>query len=243
MEMLDKIIDKIQKLLALATSPNEHEASLAAEKAHELLIKHNLDLQEINEKTQLDDYEKVEVGDDRVFRKAEEKFVHNVLEKHFFVMIYTFRKKNENYGKNGSVSTWQNTRVMIVGTHANVQIAVYVRAFLVTKFYQLWMEYKRINNARPSEQQSYFAGLRDGLNKKLEEQKSRIQTERGLVLRPDPNFKEIAKREGLVKGQPIRFARSDEARASGFVDGKSIEIQKGLTSRATDSGLKLTHKS
>ena len=36
-----KVVDKIQKLLALTESSNEHEAALAAEKAHELLAEHN----------------------------------------------------------------------------------------------------------------------------------------------------------------------------------------------------------
>lgn len=42
-----EIIDKIAKLLALATSPNEYEASQAAAKAQELLMVHNLSLGDI----------------------------------------------------------------------------------------------------------------------------------------------------------------------------------------------------
>ncbi len=42
-----KIIDKIQKLLALSKSPNEHEAALAAEKAQELLATYNIDVTEV----------------------------------------------------------------------------------------------------------------------------------------------------------------------------------------------------
>ena len=37
-----KIAEKVQKLLALTESSNEHEAALAAEKAHALLAEHNL---------------------------------------------------------------------------------------------------------------------------------------------------------------------------------------------------------
>jgi len=40
----EKLYDKIRKLLALGESPNEEEASLAIEKAHELLKKHNLSM-------------------------------------------------------------------------------------------------------------------------------------------------------------------------------------------------------
>jgi hypothetical protein len=41
------IINKIKKLLALSHSPNENEAMVAAQKANELLIKHNLSLGDI----------------------------------------------------------------------------------------------------------------------------------------------------------------------------------------------------
>ncbi len=42
-----KILDKIQKLLKLAESPNEHEATLAMEKAHALLAEHNVTMAEV----------------------------------------------------------------------------------------------------------------------------------------------------------------------------------------------------
>lgn len=44
---MQEIIDRITKLLALANSPNEYEASAAAAKASELLTEHNLRLEDI----------------------------------------------------------------------------------------------------------------------------------------------------------------------------------------------------
>ena len=46
-----KILDKIKKLFALATSPNENEAQLAMEKASELLAKHNLSMADLQNET------------------------------------------------------------------------------------------------------------------------------------------------------------------------------------------------
>ncbi|NEZ65551.1 DUF2786 domain-containing protein [Leptolyngbyaceae cyanobacterium CCMR0082] len=46
-----KLIDKIQKLLALAKSPNENEAASAAEKVQALLAEHNLSMSEIKDPT------------------------------------------------------------------------------------------------------------------------------------------------------------------------------------------------
>ena len=44
---MEKIQEKIQKLIALATSSNPHEAKLARDKAEELLTKHNLSMRDI----------------------------------------------------------------------------------------------------------------------------------------------------------------------------------------------------
>ncbi len=41
---LDRVVERVQKLLALSTSQNPHEAALAAAKAQALLFKHNLSL-------------------------------------------------------------------------------------------------------------------------------------------------------------------------------------------------------
>tara|TARA_Y100000310_G_scaffold279695_1_gene298963 strand:+ start:134 stop:856 length:723 start_codon:yes stop_codon:yes gene_type:complete len=43
----EQVIAKVQKLLALATSSNEHEAALAAERANDLLTKHNLTIAQV----------------------------------------------------------------------------------------------------------------------------------------------------------------------------------------------------
>lgn len=42
-----KVVEKIQKLLALATSPNEHEAAAAAAKAQALLLEHQLEMEQV----------------------------------------------------------------------------------------------------------------------------------------------------------------------------------------------------
>jgi hypothetical protein len=45
----EKIADKIKKLLALSKSDNEHEASLALANANKLLMKHNLEMKDLEE--------------------------------------------------------------------------------------------------------------------------------------------------------------------------------------------------
>jgi hypothetical protein len=45
--MTDTLVEKVRKLLALADSPNEHEAALAAQKAQELMLRHGLDMAQV----------------------------------------------------------------------------------------------------------------------------------------------------------------------------------------------------
>lgn len=47
--MEEKVVDKIRKLLALSTSPNEAEAAAAFEKAHALLRMYNLSMADIHD--------------------------------------------------------------------------------------------------------------------------------------------------------------------------------------------------
>ena len=40
---VDRVLERIRKLLALAGSPNQHEAEIAMRKAHELMLRHNIE--------------------------------------------------------------------------------------------------------------------------------------------------------------------------------------------------------
>lgn len=55
-EQLEKVLDKVRKLLALSQSANEHEAALAAEKAQALLAEYNLSLKDVEAKEQHSEY-------------------------------------------------------------------------------------------------------------------------------------------------------------------------------------------
>lgn len=52
--MEEKIKKQISKLLALSTSPNEHEAHSALKKAQELAAKHGLELESLDEKKEVE---------------------------------------------------------------------------------------------------------------------------------------------------------------------------------------------
>lgn len=49
MSSYQKLVERIKKLLALSESSNENEAAIAAQKAQELLVLHNLELSDLSE--------------------------------------------------------------------------------------------------------------------------------------------------------------------------------------------------
>lgn len=223
---IEKVIDKIKKLLSLATSPNEHEAARAAERAHELLVKHNLDMQQVENRPD-PEYVKHRISE-RVYQRVEEKFVLQILRDHFFVHTYQSRPQGDGYP--------YTTKIFMVGTKSNVQIAAYVHGFLISKFRELWLVYKRQNQLGENLRQSYYLGLTRGLLDKLESQKNRIQNERGLVLVKDPQLEKIIDDMKLGKAGSTRMQIRDWVMQDGIDDGKKIQIQRSLTEQADVGG-------
>jgi hypothetical protein len=228
---LDKIIEKIRKCLALATSPNENEAQRAAQKAHELLIRYNLSMQQVEHVKS--EYEEKKV-DEKIFRKAVEKYVDSILINYFFVKVYNYRTPNAKWGMDRDKASWYNTNTVILGTKGNVEIAHYVRMYLVNTFQDLWKDYKRRTSAPPREEQSYYMGLYKGLTEKLRSQTSRIETEMGLVVIPDPELEaRVAEMKNQKERRPDLYS---ESLSAGYEDGKKIEIKRGITSEGKESG-------
>ena len=88
-----KIIERIQKLLNLSESSNGNESRLAAQMAGDLLLRHNLSMQQINGHDS--EVDTREVYDSR-FVKVEDKFVCIILKKFFFVHPYTSKKSDRS---------------------------------------------------------------------------------------------------------------------------------------------------
>jgi len=83
MEPNQNIIEKIKKLLALSTSPNENEASTALRMAMDMLSKHNLSMTEINvEKKESVEHEEVKFTGKR-FSTWRTELLNSVSDAHY----------------------------------------------------------------------------------------------------------------------------------------------------------------
>lgn len=221
-EQIEKIIAKVQKLLALATSCNEHEAKAAAQKAQELMLQYNLEAQQIDFDR---DYSKQEL-----FRasenKTEMKFICPLLDKYFFVRVITIRNKKE-----------KTTRIEMVGDRANTTVAKYVFDFLYRKFPELWKAYKKETGCSERAKQAFYLGLYNGLKTQFDSQRQSTCQERGLVLVDDPKLDEKTKEligEYSYSKSKINI-RDAAATASGEEQGRKLQINKGVENKGTST--------
>lgn len=154
----EKILERVKKLLALASSTNEHEALLAMERVRELYAKYNLDQAsaEINQ-----GFVHLVITHGKKRMSSWEQRIISILSEHFFVRVLTFRQfvvKSRD-----SVHA-----IELIGTRENVLMAEYVYHFLLQQTELLAKKAKAAGTiyAR-AESTSFRLGVLDGFSKKL----------------------------------------------------------------------------
>ncbi len=214
-----KILDKIHKLLALAQSPNEHEAQNAMAKAHEFLLKHNLSLLDVQSEWNYIYKQIGEVGR----RNPIKSIISAIISKFFFVeAIWTFGY-DQHENRSGQV-------LEIYGTPENVEMAEYVYDYLQNIPEILWAEHKRQEKINGNKhRRSFIYGLLDGFYNKLDSQFTENQSKE-LVWTGDPRLQEFYRRRNpRIARSSSRYSRScQDTYNSGITQGKNLVIHKGI---------------
>jgi len=231
--MNTKLVEKIQKLLSLATSANEHEAKLAAEKANELLIKHNLTRDQVEgfgEASYVN-----EIGYISKRYPFEATWASHIVKEHFFVNVLHLKASPQNM---------RTSKIWFIGEKTNVQVARYVFEFLVRKYKELWKVYQYRNGAHNHDKGAYYRGLTLGLDDQLEATKKKVENETGLMVIRDPMIDETTKmHHPKVRSESVSTMTNDaEATMAGYTEGKSLRIARGIESRDDSQVLALGHK-
>lgn len=143
------VLRKVQKLMALATSSNRNEAEQAMIKSQALLLKHNLEYREAEEKVFLK----------RIMKQKREnakmRSIGKILET-FFVSIVFSRGKEFTY-------------LEILGDAVNVEIAEYVASVLDRELENLWNQAKSLAHLKGAiAKNSFFLGLAKGYCNKIQ---------------------------------------------------------------------------
>lgn len=210
---------RIQRLLALAQSDNQHEAEAAMRAARRLMLKYNLDEALA---TSQRGYSFRHLGRPTGRRMAWQKMLGHILSSYFFVEVIIVPVYRPREGKRGSV-------LEACGTPANLEIAAYVHDFLERAAEQSWKAHKRrLRSKSNRERQSYLAGVMRGFLEKLEQEATRNRQE-GLVWVGDPTLRNFFRRRhphirsvsGSGRVQSGAFSAGQEA-------GRRIVLHRGV---------------
>jgi hypothetical protein len=149
----ERILEKVKKLLMLATSSNVHEAELATLKANELLLRHNLDY--LKDKQEPIYLERILM---RPRKDTKLSAIYEILQ-HFIVKPV--------------ISMGTGTCCLEVsGSLTNVKLAGYVGNFLDQEMDRLWeMAKKEHGLSGLRGKNSFFIGVAKGFNEKMKNSK------------------------------------------------------------------------
>lgn len=222
-----KIGDRIARLLALAESPNIHEAEAAMAAAQRLLLKYNIELRDARA---AQGYVWKHLGQPTGRTTEAERVLSLLLGKYFFVEAIWIPVYRPALGKRGSV-------LEICGSSENVAIAEYVHGYLVTTAERLWKEHKaRLGIRKDRDRRTFLAGVMTGMNDKLAREAKKSE-QAGLVWIADADLSRyFRKRHPHVRHVRYAGQRRSEAYAHGREAGRNIVIHKGIQDRPTERG-------
>ncbi len=225
-----KIAERIAKLLALAESPNVHEAEAAMAAAQRLLLKHNVELRQART---AQGYAWKHLGAPTGRTSEADRILSLLLGKYFFVEAIWVPVYRPLEGKRGSV-------LEICGTPENVEIADYVHGYLTHTAARLWREHKDRHAIRSDrDRRTFLAGVMTGMRDKLGRETKRSET-LGLVWVADADLLSYFRRRHPYV-RHVRYAgqRRTEAYAHGREAGQKIVIHKGVREKPRERGLLL----
>jgi hypothetical protein len=190
------VLRRIARLLALAESPNVHEAAAAMNEARRLMLVHNIDA---GASAEAPGYGFRHVGEVKARNDVAEKVLAGILSRHFFVSVIWVPAYLPLEARRGRV-------LELCGTPANLEVAVYVHGFLMATGERLWRAHKQAAGI-PSdrERRRFIAGVMIGFDEKLDAG-ARQSRQEGLVVHAD------AQREDYLRRRyPRRTSRGGSA--------------------------------
>jgi Protein of unknown function (DUF2786)/SprT-like family len=222
-----KIIERVARLLALAESPNVHEAEAAMAAAQRLMLKYNVEQQQAGGVQQ---YGFKHLGEPSGRVGEAERVLASILAKHFFVEVIWVPVYRPLEGKRGSV-------LEVCGTAENLEMAEYAHSFLRHTAAELWDEHKRKTRERSNrERRTFVAGVMAGFADKLSRQAQKSTSE-GLVWLKDADLSTFYRaRHPYIRNVRYGGQRRSPAFASGKEAGKNIVLRKPIKGTAVDRG-------
>lgn len=225
----NRVVQRIRKLLALAESPNQHEAEAAATAARKLMLRFNIEVEREAPEPAAKRYGFRHLGRPSGRILEHDRRLALILTTYFFVDGLWVPVYRPLEGKRGSV-------LEICGLEPNLAMAEHVHTFLSETALRLWAEYRRTAERTSNrDRQAFLAGVMSGFEAKLAAQNSQFQ-EQGLVWVPGPELGAYFKRR-YPRTQTVRRggASRNAAYARGEEAGGDIVLSKPVESRGTSA--------
>jgi len=223
----DRMLTRVKELLAMAGSPNEHEAATAMRLANKYLLKYNLDLAELDSPR---NFTTDHLGKCSGRIQEYEYTLAHILEEHFFVRVIWVFSYDPLLDRPGRV-------LQVTGTPENLEIARYVHGYVMNLTDSLWHAHCLSGERRGGTRLQYLAGVLHGLSDKLDSHRVKLKQEHGLVWLGDPLLKDFFRylnpRMRRLGGRGV--LRGDDYEA-GVQDGKEITIRRGVAGESRNRG-------
>lgn len=224
----DKHMLRIKKLLALAESKNRFEAEAAMTKAHELIARHNIDLNGHPNERQ---FMSIFVGSPALRHPREDYYMANLLQDFYFVSgiwvpAYVLEKQ-----KMGRV-------LEISGTVHNLEMADYVHDFIRAFIESQWSAYNQDKGLNRYRKTDFAVGIIEGFRDKLESNINHKKTSpnlRALIRKKDPQLKKYYRFRYPHTASIQKAASRQDARVlkDGKKVGQQLVIARGISKRKT----------
>jgi hypothetical protein len=216
----DRLARRVAKLLALAESPNAHEAEAAAAAARRLLLQYNLEVVPRGHTFR-------QLGGVEARTPEHRRVLANLLSSHYFVETIWVPAHDAVTGRDGRA-------LEAVGTPENLEMASYVHEFLLEAAWRLWKAHRAATGAAGERaRQRFVAGVMRGFGEKVAEG-TRRSAEEGLVWVGDPEVARTLRRLH-PRVRTIRYGGRvpDADHEHGREAGRGIVLHRPVTAGPT----------
>ncbi len=230
----ERVLTRVARLLALADSPNENEAHAAMSAAQRLMLRYNIDQAAASQDRR---YGFRQVGRITGRIQESERLLGALLVDHFFVDAIWVPAYEPSTGRSGSV-------LEICGTPANLDMAVYVHAFLTHTAQRSWEAHqKATRTASNRDRQTFLAGVMLGFRERMKREHTAHVSE-GLVWTGDADLNDYLRaRHPHVRHLRHKGNRRTQAREQGKQAGRDIILRRPINAPVGHGGRLLPPKS
>jgi hypothetical protein len=215
----ERIVARIRKLLALAASPNQHEAEAAMNRAHELMLRHNIDSIDAEH-----EFEVRCLGEPRQRGNSVEAEIIGLVAQFFFVeviYIQVYQPRDATYAH----------VYELCGTRANLDMACHVYEFLLATAERLWREHRAaVPTSTGRERVAFQTGVIRGFRDKLTLERFALERGEGLVWVGNSRLDAFYRRRHPRIVRRRHSIRIGAAHRAGIAAGGNIVLHRPVTS-------------